>query len=83
MRAEIDAENALFEFMLNNLRLLDGFSLAGFSERTGAAQALLLPKVNAAIDKGLLVACGANAWQPTELGLRFLDDLQSVFLPEG
>ena len=83
MRAEINAENALFEFMLNNLRLLDGFSLEGFSERTGVAQGLLMPGVTAAIDKGLLVADGANAWQPTELGLRFLDDLQGLFLPEA
>ena len=83
MRAEINAENAVFEFMLNNLRLLDGFSLEGFSERTGVAQDLLMPGVTAAIDKGLLVADGANAWQPTELGLRFLDDLQGLFLPEA
>ena len=83
MRAEINAENALFEFMLNNLRLLDGFSLEGFSERTGAAQTLLMPGVTAAIAKGLLVADGGNAWQPTELGLRFLDDLQGLFLPEA
>lgn len=73
----------LFEFMLNVLRLEAGFSTRLFTERTGLPAATLLPRLEAASAGGLLEALGSDRWRPTELGFRFLNDLQAQFLPVG
>ncbi|CAN1538192.1 HemN Coproporphyrinogen III oxidase and related Fe-S oxidoreductases [Burkholderiaceae bacterium] len=70
-----------FEYMLNALRLREGFSLQDFTERTG----LPLSSINAALltaqDKGwLLVEAGRVV--PTERGFDFLSDVQSLFLAD-
>jgi oxygen-independent coproporphyrinogen-3 oxidase len=69
-----------FEFMLNALRLREGFELALFTERTG----LPLSAVNAALveaeRRGLIARDRLRAW-PTERGFDFLSDLQQLFLP--
>ncbi|MFZ4478649.1 MAG: radical SAM family heme chaperone HemW [Rhodoferax sp.] len=69
-----------FEFMLNALRLKEGFDLRQFLERTG------LPL--SAIERGLQEA-QAKGWierdltgvKPSTRGFDFLNDLQSLFLP--
>lgn len=68
-----------FEFMLNALRLNNGFEVNQFSERTGLALNIIEKSLNQAEAKGLLyrdqkVIC------PTDLGRRFLNDLQQMFL---
>ena len=79
--SEVEPEERLFEFMLNNLRLCDGFSLSDFEHSTGLDRQNLLPGLQAAARKGLLEERAPDCWQPTALGLRFLDDLQGLFLP--
>ena len=70
-----------FEFMLNALRLKEGFTLAQFGERTGLSIAAIQRPLEEAEHKGLLARDLWHAW-PTERGLDFLSDLQALFLPE-
>ena len=81
MSAEIDQANAGFEFMLNNLRLLDGFSSTEFAARTGFGMAQIQQALDQAVSKGLLVVGPEGIVRPTDMGVRFLDDLQALFLP--
>jgi oxygen-independent coproporphyrinogen-3 oxidase len=76
-----DADTLAFEFMLNALRLVDGFSLALFEQRTGLAAAQVLGALEEARKQDLLEEHAPGAWRPTALGRRFLNDLQERFLP--
>ena len=69
-----------FEFGLNALRLVEGFSEQRFEERTGLPRSALRPAVQQAASRGLL-SWHDGIWQPTALGHRFLNDLQALFLP--
>ncbi|MDR2991881.1 MAG: radical SAM family heme chaperone HemW [Burkholderiaceae bacterium] len=69
-----------FEFMLNALRLKDGFALAQFTERTGLALTAIQRGLEQAERQGLLARDLHRAW-PTARGFDFLSDLQMLFLP--
>ncbi len=71
----------LFEFMLNALRLRDGFDAALFEQRTGLPADRLTDAAEAASERGLIERSAAGRWRPTALGRRFLNDLQAEFLP--
>ena len=75
----IAAADLPFEFMLNALRLNDGFSSDCYRTRTGLALHSIDEKLASAEDRGLLESV-AWGWRPTALGLRFLNDLQASFL---
>jgi len=77
----LGAEELLFEFMLNALRLTAGFSLRTFCARTGLGPEVALPGLEQGRQRGLLARDGEDHWQPTVLGRRFLNDLQALFLP--
>ncbi len=77
---EVAAAELPFEFMLNALRLKDGFELAHFSERTGLPLTAIQASLEEAERQGLLARDLHRAW-PTERGFDFLSDLQSLFLP--
>jgi len=77
----LDDAELLFEFMLNALRLHDGFDGALFEERTGLSMLSLAEAFEAALKKGLIDNREPGYWQPTALGRRFLNDLQAEFLP--
>lgn len=81
-RTEIGDEDLLFEFMLNTLRLIDGFDEAGFTARTGLLAGKLRRRLEPLVERGLIVHAGARKWLPTSKGRRFLNDLQAHFLPE-
>lgn len=68
-----------FEFMLNALRLNEGFSNECFESRTGLPVAAFSAPMREAAARGLVEATH-NGWRPTDLGRRFLNDLQSGFL---
>ncbi|MEN9830033.1 MAG: hypothetical protein RLZZ409_771 [Pseudomonadota bacterium] len=68
-----------FEFMLNGLRLVEGFSPALYRERTGLPLETVLPGLEQAQAKGLLLA-DVSCWRPSAKGLDFLNDLQGLFL---
>ena len=69
-----------FEFMLNALRLKEGFALAQFGERTGLATTAIQRGLEEAERKGLIARDLRHVW-PTERGMDFLSDLQTMFLP--
>jgi len=69
-----------FEFMLNALRLTEGFTLAMFVERTGLPLTAILPALDAAEAKGLIKRDHV-AVRPTARGRLFLNDLLEMFLP--
>jgi len=71
-----------FEFMLNALRLKDGFTLAQFAERTGLAVTAIQRGLEEAERKGLIERDLARVW-PTTRGFDFLSDLQTIFLPDS
>jgi putative oxygen-independent coproporphyrinogen III oxidase len=69
-----------FEYMLNALRLRDGFPESGFRDRTGLDFSLLSNLIETAKADGLMEQVG-ECWRPTETGFRYLNDLQARFLP--
>lgn len=75
-------QELVFEFFLNALRLRSGVQLALFNQRTGLDRVVLEPMLQEAQQRGLA------QWRDdqlliTDLGWRFLNDLQAVFLPAG
>ena len=79
---EVKRRDLPFEFMLNALRLREGFELARFGERTGLPLSAVLPRLQQAQQRGLLVhEEAAGVWRPSERGFDFLSDLQEIFLP--
>ncbi|HNG79318.1 MAG TPA: radical SAM family heme chaperone HemW [Burkholderiaceae bacterium] len=68
-----------FEFMLNALRLKDGFDLALFPERTGLPLSAVRAKLDEAERQGLLTQTDGRV-APTARGFDFLSDLQERFL---
>ncbi len=68
-----------FEFMLNALRLNAGFDNAVFEATTGLPRSLIEPALRRAQGRNLLQPAG-DGWCATELGRRFLNDLQESFL---
>ena len=78
---EIGRADMGFEFMLNALRLTGGFDPNLFGERTGMNISAIAKALNAAESKGLIYRDHALI-KPTEMGQRFLNDLQEMFLAE-
>lgn len=75
-------EDRVFEFMMNALRLTEGFDPRLLHVRTGVAVATVKTRLTEARDRGLL------DWQhsrikPTAKGRRFLNELLQIFLPES
>jgi putative oxygen-independent coproporphyrinogen III oxidase len=68
-----------FEFMLNALRLNEGFAIRDFEHRTGLPAGAVEPALRRALGRGL-VETSPGGWRPTALGSRFLNDLQAGFL---
>jgi putative oxygen-independent coproporphyrinogen III oxidase len=71
-----------FEFMMNALRLNNGFPAALFAQRTGLPIVTVLPALERAERDGLILRDHERI-APTELGRRFLNDLLQRFLPES
>jgi len=72
-----------FEFMLNALRLREGFALSLFNERCGLPLSAIDKGLQQAEARGLIARTGlpgAEWVQPTVRGFDFLNDLQELFL---
>ncbi|WP_114654330.1 radical SAM family heme chaperone HemW [Polynucleobacter necessarius] len=76
---EIPSKDLPFEFMLNTLRLTDGVDTITFSERTGLPLNVVSKGLDEACKKGLLDS-NPNKLKATEQGLRYLNNLQEMFL---
>ena len=77
---QVSRSDLPFEFMLNALRLKDGFALQLFAERTGLPLTAIEKELQLAQAKGLLERDLARV-RPSVRGYDFLNDLQSLFLP--
>ena len=78
---EVGRVDLPFEFMLNALRLRDGFSLAQYSERTGLSMTAIEKGLEEAERKGLIER-DLSRVKPTTRGFDFLNDLQALFLAD-
>lgn len=77
----LDHSEIVGEFMLNALRLNDGFTLPQFISRTGLDCAQLEPQLNSLCQRGLLLHDG-DVVRTTESGRRFLDNVVAEFFPK-
>ncbi len=78
---EVGRADLPFEFMLNALRLRQGFALQDFGERTGLPLSAIAPALQQAEQRGWITR-DLNTVVPTERGFDFLSDLQALFLPD-
>jgi putative oxygen-independent coproporphyrinogen III oxidase len=79
---EVGPHDLPFEFMLNALRLTEGFAVHQFIERTGMPMTSIEPALRDAEQRGL-IARDHQRIAPTPRGQAFLNDLQALFLKEG
>ena len=70
-----------FEFMLNALRLVEGFEVKTFTRRTGLPWEAVAGKMAALAAEGLILASG-TCYRASPLGLRFLNDVLLRFVTE-
>ena len=76
---DIPAAELPFEFMLNALRLVEGFAPGLFTERTGLPLAVIEARLQSAESRGLV----ERDWQrirPSARGRRFLNELLEAFV---
>ncbi len=71
-----------FEFLLNALRLREGFTEQALAQATVRSPRALLEAMAQARDRGLL-ECADGHWRATELGYVHLDGVLAGFLPDG
>jgi oxygen-independent coproporphyrinogen-3 oxidase len=81
VRKPIEPRELPFEFMLNALRLVDGFEVGWFRERTDLEWSQIASVVSQLQARGLLIREG-GVCRASPLGLRFLNDLLLSFLAE-
>ena len=80
-RHEVGDRERPFEFMMNALRLVDGFPLTLFTERTGLPITVIARELARAEERGLITRDHVHL-RPTLRGQRFLNDLLQIFLHE-
>ena len=76
----VSAPERIFEFFLNQSRLKGGIRKSQFSPRTGLPWSEVVDRVDLAVGKGLLEDRGSRL-APTDVGWRFVNEIQAVFLP--
>ena len=79
---EVGAQAVGFEFMMNALRLNEGFPARWFEERAGVPLAAVRRPLEEAERRGLIER-DPERIAPTPLGRRFLNDLLQLFLAEA
>ena len=79
---EVSRQDLPFEYMLNALRLREGFVLGDYVDRTGLAMTSIQKGLQEAERLGLIDRDLHRVW-PTERGFDFLSDLQALFLSEA
>ena len=77
---DVPCEDLPFEFMMNALRLNEGFALDDFTRLTGLASAAVLPALEQLAAEGLMEA-GSGRWRASERGRTFLNEVIQRFLP--
>ena len=75
---KLDQNDLLLEFMINALRLQQGFTLQQFSLTTGLNSEVISDGINRAIKKGLMIKDKGRV-KTTERGFGFLSEVQLLF----
>ncbi len=78
---EVSHRDIAFEFMMNALRLNEGFDAALFTERTSLPLLAIRRELEEAEKRGLL-SRDLQRIAPTQQGQRFLNDLLEIFLAD-
>jgi oxygen-independent coproporphyrinogen-3 oxidase len=78
----VPAAELPFEYMMNALRLVEGFEEREFEQRTGLGCDVLEAPLARALGRGL-IGHEAGRWRATTLGFNFLNDLLGEFLNEA
>ncbi len=81
-RRFVHGDELLWEFLLNGLRLTDGFAAEDFCIRTGLSYASLRERLRTAAEGGL-VSLASNRVRATPHGLRFLDSILAPLVPDA
>jgi oxygen-independent coproporphyrinogen-3 oxidase len=79
---EVTHQDIAFEFMMNALRLNEGFDSALFNERTSLPLMAISRELDEAEKRGLLYR-DLQRIAPTQLGQRFLNDLLEIFIADS
>jgi oxygen-independent coproporphyrinogen-3 oxidase len=82
IRRTVPADELPFEYMLNALRLTEGFRLADFERSTGLPASSVTPRLGDLGSRGLVRLVG-DRYRASTLGFRFLNDVLAAFLPDG
>ncbi len=77
----VTSRDRVFEFMMNTLRLTEGFVPALFQSHTGLALSVIQKQLELAEQQNL-ITWAHDKIQPTRLGRRYLNDLLAIFLPD-
>ncbi|MGH8169464.1 MAG: radical SAM family heme chaperone HemW [Steroidobacteraceae bacterium] len=80
-RTPVPAGELPFEFMLNALRLVEGFDVRTFTGRTGLPWEIVDQTMADLVGEGLILASG-TCYRTSPLGLRFLNDVLLRFVTE-
>lgn len=80
-RRTVEEAELIFEFMMNALRLNNGFDVDTFVNNTGLSADILATSLIPAQQRGWLEQ-DAGGIRATPIGRRFLDDLVGLFLPD-
>lgn len=78
-KESIQNEDLGLEFLMNALRLQEGFDLYLFEQRTGYPLDTIADGIQQAIDKGLLIKTGSQI-KTTEKGSLFLNEILAFFM---
>jgi len=81
-RKNVPARDLPFEFMLNALRLVDGFEREMFAERTGLDWTVVASEIDHLTRRELLTVQDARL-TPTLVGMRFLNEMLLCFVAES
>lgn len=81
-RRMVKDDDLLLEFMMNALRLTDGFELALLARRTGLDPSIARPTLQQVTDQGLLEIRGGQHVQTSSRGQRYLNAVIREFLPD-
>lgn len=79
---ELGREDRAFEFMMNALRVTEGFATETFVERTGLSLTAVQRQLEEA-EQRMLITRDHKHIAPTRMGRRFLNDLLQIFLPNA
>ena len=74
----VTEDEIIYEFMLNALRLKNGFNLSNFEQQTFLSRSTISQQLQLGIDKGLL-KLNHNQIKPTTRGYLFINDCINLF----